>query len=59
LTPDLEDGGYTGQCREIPGVVAQGETMQEVLSNIIEILAEHLEYVKEGPGRGSPDGMVR
>jgi DNA-binding transcriptional MerR regulator len=44
LTPDLEDGGYTGQCREIPGAVSQGETEQEALDNIIEVLEEHLEY---------------
>jgi DNA-binding transcriptional MerR regulator/predicted RNase H-like HicB family nuclease len=47
LTPDLEDGGYTAQCREILGAVSQGETEQEALDNIIEVLEEHLEYVKE------------
>ena len=29
LTPDLEDGGFTAQCREIPGAISQGETEQE------------------------------
>jgi predicted RNase H-like HicB family nuclease len=47
LTPDLDDGGYTAQCREIPAAVSQGETEQEALDNIIEVLEEHLEYVKE------------
>lgn len=47
LTPDLEDGGFTVQCREIPGTVSQGETEQEALDNISEVLEEHLEYVKE------------
>ncbi|MCX5893339.1 MAG: MerR family transcriptional regulator, partial [Deltaproteobacteria bacterium] len=26
LTPDLEDGGFTIQCREIPGAISEGET---------------------------------
>jgi predicted RNase H-like HicB family nuclease len=47
LTPDLEDGGFTVQCREIPGAVSQGETEQEALDNISEVLEEHFEYVKE------------
>lgn len=46
LTPDLEDGGFTGQCREIPGAVSQGENEQETLDNLIEVLEEHLEYVQ-------------
>ncbi|MBI5569148.1 MAG: MerR family transcriptional regulator [Desulfomonile tiedjei] len=34
LTPDLEDGGYTVTCREIPAAISQGETMQEALDNL-------------------------
>jgi predicted RNase H-like HicB family nuclease len=51
LTPDLEDGGFMVQCREIPGAVSQGETEQEALDNISEVLEEHLEYVKERQAR--------
>jgi DNA-binding transcriptional MerR regulator len=47
LTPNLVDGGYTVQCWEIPGAVSQGETEQEALDNISEILDEHFAYVKE------------
>jgi len=46
LTPDLEDGGFTVQCREIPGAISEGETEQECLDNIIEVLEEHFEYVQ-------------
>jgi len=46
LTPDLEDGGFTIQCREIPGAISEGETQQECLDNIIEVLEEHFEYVQ-------------
>lgn len=47
LTPDLEDGGFTVQCKEEPAAISQGETEQEALDNIAEVLEEHLEYVKE------------
>lgn len=51
LTPDLEDGGFMVQCQEIPGAVSQGETEQEALDNISEVLEEHLEYVKKRQAR--------
>lgn len=35
LTPDLDDGGYMVQCREIAEAVSQGNTEQEALDNII------------------------
>jgi DNA-binding transcriptional MerR regulator len=42
LTPDLEDGGFTIQCLEIPGAISKGASEQEALDTIYEILAEHL-----------------
>lgn len=47
LTPDLEDGGYMVQCREIPAALSQGDTEQEALDNIIEVLEEHFEYERQ------------
>ena len=47
LIPDLEDGGYTVQCQEIPAAISQGETQQEALDNITEVLAEYFAYVEE------------
>jgi len=47
LTQDLEDGGFTVQCKEIPAAISQGETEQEALDNILEVLEEHFEYEKE------------
>jgi predicted RNase H-like HicB family nuclease len=47
LTPDLEDGGFSAQCREIPGAVSQGETEQEALDNISAVLEEHFGYEKK------------
>lgn len=34
LKPDLEDGGYTITCKEIPAAISQGETVQEALDNL-------------------------
>jgi DNA-binding transcriptional MerR regulator len=51
LTPDLEDGGLIAQCKEIPAAISQGETEQEAIENIIEVLEEHLnkaEWLKRG-----------
>jgi len=47
LTPDLEDGGFTVQCREIPGVISEGENEQEAMDNVSEALEEVLQHEKE------------
>jgi predicted RNase H-like HicB family nuclease len=47
LTPDLEDGGFTIQCREIPGAISEGETLQEALENIVDALQLVLEHERE------------
>ena len=47
LTPDLEEGGFMAHCQEIPAAISQGETEQEVLDNIIEVLEEHFKYEME------------
>jgi len=47
LTPDLEDGGFTVQCREEPAAISHGETEQEALDNIIDALELCLEHERE------------
>ncbi|OGR31213.1 MAG: hypothetical protein A2139_09560 [Desulfobacca sp. RBG_16_60_12] len=47
LTPDLEAGGFTIQCREIPGAISEGATEQEALDTLTEVLAEHLDQMQE------------
>jgi len=47
LTPDLEDGGFTVQCREEPAAISHGATEQEALDNIIDALELCLEHEKE------------
>jgi predicted RNase H-like HicB family nuclease len=51
LTPDLEEGGFTVTCKEIPGAISQGETEQEAIDNVTEVLEEHFEYVEERKAR--------
>jgi predicted RNase H-like HicB family nuclease len=47
LTPDLEDGGYTVTCREIPAAVSQGDTIQEALDHIVDAIELCLEAETE------------
>ena len=46
LTPDLVDGGFSAQCQEIPGAISQGETEQEALDNVVEVLEEHFAHLE-------------
>ncbi len=46
LTPDLEDGGYTVSCKEIPAAISQGETIQEALDNLVDAIELCLEPKK-------------
>jgi len=43
LKPDLEDGGYTITCKEIPAAISQGETIQEALDNLADAIELCLE----------------
>lgn len=40
------EGGYIGYITEIPGINTQGETINEVESNLFEILHEHYRFTK-------------
>jgi predicted RNase H-like HicB family nuclease len=44
---DKEDGGYTGFIMEVPGVVAEGDTKQEVEANLFECLGAMLRFNKD------------
>lgn len=34
LSQDLEDGGFSVQCKEIPAAISQGDAVQEALDNL-------------------------
>jgi predicted RNase H-like HicB family nuclease len=42
-----EDGGYSGQCLEIPGAISQGETLEEFKENMKDAISLILESIKE------------
>ena len=43
LEPDEEDGGYTVTVPALPGVVTQGETVEECRARAREAIALHIE----------------
>ncbi len=47
LERDDLDGGWVAECLELPGCVAQGETEEEVTSNIVDaigaVITVHME----------------
>jgi DNA-binding transcriptional MerR regulator len=47
LTPDLEEGGYTVTCKEIPAAISQGETIQEAIDNVTDAIELCLEAEEE------------
>ena len=47
LTPDLEEGGYTVTCKEIPAAISQGETIQGALDNISDAIELCLQAEEE------------
>jgi DNA-binding transcriptional MerR regulator len=40
LSPELEDGGFRVYCKEMPAVISQGETEQQALDNIQDVMEE-------------------
>ncbi|MGD9931969.1 MAG: type II toxin-antitoxin system HicB family antitoxin [Mangrovibacterium sp.] len=42
-----EDGYYVGQLQELPEVIAQGKTLEELNSNLLDALNLVLEYHRE------------
>jgi antitoxin HicB len=43
LVPDEEDGGYTVTVPALPGVVTQGETVEQCQARAREAIALHIE----------------
>jgi predicted RNase H-like HicB family nuclease len=45
LTPDLEDGGYTVTAVGLPGLITDGDTVEEAIANAREAI--HLYFTGE------------
>jgi len=42
-----EDGGFSGQCLEIPGAISQGESIEELKKNMKEAIQITVDYLEE------------
>jgi predicted RNase H-like HicB family nuclease len=51
---DELDGGYGVEVVELPGVVSQGETEQEAMSNVVDAINEVFEAVLHERMKSSP-----
>jgi predicted RNase H-like HicB family nuclease len=40
VEPDEIDGGFVAECLEVPGAMSQGETKEEALKGLVEVLQE-------------------
>lgn len=58
LTPDLEDGGYAGECPAIPGCISEGNTVEEALANMKEAIEGCLESLAARRNPLPQDGTV-
>ncbi|PWU79484.1 MAG: type II toxin-antitoxin system HicB family antitoxin [Candidatus Nitrosopolaris wilkensis] len=38
IVNESHDGGYSGQCLEVAGAISDGETIDELLKNIMEAI---------------------
>lgn len=51
-----EEGGYWAEVPSLEGCFAQGETVEEILDDMKEAIASHLEALRE-EGRPIPEGQ--
>jgi len=47
LLREEADGGYSAQCVELPGAISQGDSREQVISNIREAIEGYLEAFPE------------
>ena len=45
-TPEV-DGGFSGQCLELPGAISQGETLEELEANMTDAIQLMLASINE------------
>ncbi len=49
------EGGYTGRCLELPAAISEGDTMEQLESNMKEVISLVLESIKE---KAKPDQKI-
>jgi len=45
--PGAISQGETGQCLELPGAISQGETLKELKTNMADVINLVLEYIQD------------
>lgn len=52
-----EDSGFSAHCKNLAGVISQGDTEQEALKNVADCFRETIAYYREA-GKAIPWGPV-
>lgn len=42
-----KEGGYSSQCLELPGAISQGETLEEIKTNMVDAINLVLEHIQD------------
>ena len=42
-----EEGGFSGQCMELPGAISQGDTLEELKENMKDAISLILESIRD------------
>ncbi len=53
------EGGYTCHFEELPEVFSEGETLDEAKGNLLDALAQVMEYHREEARKNATPGAVR
>jgi len=46
LVRNEREGGYSGQCLELPGAISEGETIKELKENMVDAIQLVLESIE-------------
>jgi len=41
-----KEGGYSGQCLELPGAISEGETLEDLKANMTDAINLVLQYIE-------------
>ena len=47
IVPESQEGGYSGQCLELPEAISEGETLKALKDNMTEAIQLSLESIEQ------------
>jgi predicted RNase H-like HicB family nuclease len=53
-----EEGGFSGQCLELPGAISQGETVEELIDNMKDAINLILQSITEEANQKDKKSLV-